>query len=388
MFMSERAVDGMVLHLRGSGWALDASLEKLREVVIQRKPVHNFTLTDFDFDVTVASIVIRVLQVNASFMESLTLHDCTGNTELVVAVAMTMDCLEKMVVSIGRLAPAASTPLMHALGVGLQISPSLKELVIQSGSNVFFTLDPEAAESLEVGLGNARLGAVDSKLERFTLKCCRFAEPSAVRSLASGLQHNRGLRHVNLQSCYTNNGHPLDDASLSRIIQALEHNPNLSSLNVSGNKCLQESVAALAQLMIRTPLERLNLSSQVIETDYNEYLDVSLLVGALARTTTLKSLDLRFNKLGDEAMAYLAAALAQNRSLEYLGLASNKIQNTGISIVASKIAEMKGLRHLVLTNNPFDDTATLELAEALDASGNWTLEAVECGGPGRKIKHD
>ena len=372
------------LQLSGAGWALESSLMTLREVVTKKKRIRQFSFADFDVDVTTAALFIQALQVSASVVTSLSLNECTGHVELVVTAAMALNRLEKLSVSVGRLAPAASTPVMHSIGVGLQISSSLKELAIQSGSNVFFTLSPEAADSLEEALScnHTEIGSTASKLERFTLKSCRFGEPCAVRSVARGLKNCRSLRHVNLQSCYTNNGHPLDDVSLSRMIQALEHNTLLESLDISGNKCLDRGMDALANLIIRTRIERLNVSNQIIEADYDEKMNVSLLVRAIARTTTLESLELRFNKLGNEDMAYLVAGLCQNRSIRSLGLASNKIKNAGISILASRIADMKGLQRLVLTNNQFDSKASLELANALNKSHNWVLESVECG-PGK-----
>ena len=380
------------LQLSGSSWALESSLATLRDVLTKKKKFRHFSFTDFDVDVTTAALFIQVLNINSPVVKSLSLNECTGHVELVVTAAMAMNQLEKFSVSVGRLAPAASTPVMHALGVGLQISSSLKELVIQSGSNVFFTLSPEAADSLEEALSSYHTTADTSasKLERFTLKSCRFGEPSAVRSVARGLKNCRSLRHVNLQSCYTNNGHPLDDFSLSKMIQSLEHITSLESLDISGNKCLDAGMDALANLIIRTKIRRLNVSNQIIEVDYDEKMNVSLLVRALARTDTLQTLELRFNKLCNEDMAYLVSGLSHNRSIHTLGLASNKIKNAGISILASKIAEMKGLKRIMLTNNQFDEKATSELANALHKSHNWTLESVECG-PGKvndaKLQH-
>jgi Ran GTPase-activating protein (RanGAP) involved in mRNA processing and transport len=193
--------------------------------------------------------------------------------------------------------------------------------------------------------------------------------------MARGLRDNGNLRTVRLRYCFAANGNALDDDTLAELIQSLEYNLRLQTLDVSGNKCLVSGIAAIATVLDRTKLERLNLSSQCIQS--NESLNVSLLVAALARTTTLQTIDFRFNKLIDQDMAYLAASLSHNTSIQFLGLASNNITNTGLSILASRIPLMRGLKHIVLTNNLFDAYGADELAQALELN-YWSLERVDC----------
>jgi hypothetical protein len=139
--------------------------------------ITSLELRDYDLDASAAAAIVQLLRRNASHVKCLKLHQCTGHTDIVLTVAMTLinTTMEFCCISIGRLATAASSPCVHAIGVGLQINSSLKELVLQSGSNVFFTLSEEAASSLEHGL------AGNSTLETLDLKCCRFATGRAVR---------------------------------------------------------------------------------------------------------------------------------------------------------------------------------------------------------------
>lgn len=356
------------LELSGESWALDTSVNELFDAASAENDVQSLKLTDFDIDTTIAASIIQVLRKHGSHMSDLLLHECTGHVDIVVTVALTSTHLNFLLISIGRLATVAFSPCAHALGVGLQINSNLKKLVLQSGSNVFFTLSAEAAISLEQGL------AGNSTLETLYIQSCRFGDSSAVRSLARGLRSHRCLKDVRFRSCFVANGHALDDDSLAELIRALEHNPQLVSLDVSGNKCLHRGIAALATLLDRTRLKILNLSCQCI--DHNEFMNLSLLVAALGRTSTLESIELRFNKLEDQDMAYLAAALSHNTSIKFVDLASNKITNIGISILASRVPVMKGLLHLVLTNNSFDEKGALEFARALEL--NRTLQTVEC----------
>jgi hypothetical protein len=380
------------LELSGASWALEASIRELREASAcpkKNKSVDKLKLTDFDIDTTLAATIIQVLRKHNNHKNNedgdcddhcgvteLSLEECSGHVDIVVTAALTssssLSGMESLSLSIGRLATAAFTPCAHALGVGLQLNTSLQKLVIQSGSNVFFTLSSEAATSLEQGLiGN-------STLRTLHIQSCRFVESNSVRSLARGLRGHRFLKHVTLRSCFVANGRALEDVYMAELIRALEHNTDLISLDISGNKCLHHGIAALSSLLDRTRLKTLDLSCQcIMDQQEDEFMNLSLLVAALGRTSTLESIELRFNKLNDQDMAYLAAALTHNTSIQYVGLASNKITNTGISILASRIPLMKGLKELVLTNiNAFDQKGMLELARALEL--NWTVQRVEC----------
>jgi hypothetical protein len=75
--------------------------------------------------------------------------------------------------------------------------------------------------------------------------------------------------------------------------------------------------------------------------------------------------ELRYNKIEDRDVPYLAAVLSHNTSIRHLGLEGNRITDTGVSILASRIPAMKGLESLILRNNPLGQNAALELAEAL-----------------------
>ena len=346
-----------VMKISGVSWALESSLYELdRAIISWHRPLHTLHLYDLDLDVRETTAVIKVLRRHAASLENLSLQECTGHVDMVLTVAMTIS-LQTCSIAIGGIAPTASSRCLHALGVGLQLTSTLETLILESGSNEFFTANVNAMRSLEQGLEN------NASLTKFCLKGCRFAEPSVVLALAQGLRGHGNLQEVKLRRCFKANGHSLDDEGLSILIQALEHNTQLTHLNVSENKCLDRGISALATLMDRTQLQTLDLSCQIVDRD-TESMNLANLVGALGRTNTLQRLVLRFNHLDDHHVAFLAAALMHNTSIRFVGLEGNHITNTGISILASRIPMMKSLTHLVLTNNPFDDGS--ELAEAME----------------------
>lgn len=345
------------MQLSGVSWAFESSMYELdRAIVRGHRPLHTLQLNDLDFDVRATTAVIQVLRHHAASMKKLSLEECTGHVDMVLTVAMTIS-LQTCSIAIGGMTPTASSRCLHALGVGLQLTSTLETLMLKSGSNEFFTVNVDAMRSLEQGLEN------NASLTKFYLKGCRFTEPSAILALAQGLRGHGKLQEVKLQQCFKANGYSLDDEGLSVLIQALEHNTQLTYLNVSGNKCLDRGILALGTLMDRTRLQTLDLSCQIVDRE-RESMNLANLVGALGRTNTLQRLDLRFNHLDDHHVAFLAAALMHNTSIRFVGLASNHITNTGLSILASRIPMMKSLTHLELFNNPFDDG--LELAQAME----------------------
>jgi hypothetical protein len=315
--------------------------------------------------------MVNIIQKGRRDIKDLAFEECTGHVAIVVTVALTLttalDCLS---ISLGNLATAAFTPIAHSLGVGLQTkNSSIRTLQLKSGSNVYFTLSADAGKSLEQGMiGNMTL-------ERFHMEGCRFAENSAVLAISRGLRQLRTLKDARFSSCFAHNGHPLDDDSVAHLVRSLEHNSQLESLNLSRNKCLQRGISALATLLDCTNIKHVDLSCQCMSQD--ESMDLSLLVGALGRTSSLESLELQFNKLSsDHDMAFIAAALTHNTSIRYIGLANNKITNSGMDILCSRIPMMNTLESIDLSNNSFDEEGAEKLATAMKE--NFTISKIRC----------
>lgn len=394
------------LELNGAIWALDSSMHDLNKASKSSDKRHSessspaslvsLKLEEFDLDTVVAAKTIQLFQRHSNTLQHLILYECTGHVDLVLTVALTaLPKLTSLRIATGRISTAAFDPCANALGVGLQGNRSLRQLTLQSGSNVFFTLSTEAAECLADGL--ARNGI----LEQLDLVGCRFDDVSTLSCLSRGIKKHCYLKRFQIKSCFQSNGHALEDVALADMVLALgHHNGQLQLLDLTGNQCISAGIIAVSTLLDQTKLETLNLSCQCIMTnptsrgvadDEDESeggeslstsfnMDLSLLVAALGRTNTLVQLELRCNQLIDSDMAYLAAALTYNTSIRYLGLASNRISNVGLSILSSRIPDMRGLKHLVLTNNQYDSDGIAELALAM--KHNMTLERVEldtCG---------
>ena len=349
-------------------------------------------LENFELENASAARIVQLLKMNSQTLERCCIFECTGHVDLVLTVALTtLPKLKTLSIVVGRMSPTDFDPCASALGVCLQSNVSLRQLSLKAGSNVFFTLSTSAARSLAHGLSQ------NSMLECFDLIGCRFEETSTLPSLARGLRRNCLLEQVRIQNCFQSNGHVIGDTALAELLFAIgEHNRRLQVLDLRGNQCVSAAIIAVAKLLYRTSLQRLNLSSQCVRTLSNDqnadddysypgqqsiHMDVSLLVAALSRTNTLRELDLRYNCLDDSDVAYLCAALKHNVSIRWLRLANNQISNVGISIMAAEISEFQGLRKIDLTNNRYGVEGMVQLASAMQANEcveSMQLDRVEC----------
>jgi hypothetical protein len=349
---------GNVKAFSGLPWCLEDSLKELRQAASPDAiKIHRLNFSEFDIETKVAASIVKVLRRHESSITDLSFADCTGHVDIIITVAMTIAHLESLKLSNSTLSNCA-----HSLGIGLLINSNLRSLMLDSGSSVFFTLTAESAVSLEKGLSGSK------SLETVHFRNCRFGDRAAIRSMCIGLQHNKTLRNVTLKSCFAANGQALPDENLASLLNALQYNPSLRSLDISGNKCLRHGMNSVATLLEKTQLRILDLSCQVI--DEGEFVSMASIVAVLGSTRSLESIELRFNKLDDRDVPYLAAALSYNTSIKYVGLANNRITNTGLSILASKIPSMKGLEHLVLNGNQFDEDGTTELAKSLESNSS------------------
>ena len=302
-----------------------------------------------------AATIIHIFR-NNEFKEVL-FERCTGHLSAILSVVLACTTLESLSILIGSSNSTAFEPLAHSLGVGLLTNSKLKKLRLGTSNCSFFTLTSCAARSLEEGLcGNKTLSSLH-------IDNCRFADRCALRIFAEAFRGS--LRDVRIASCYEPNGQILEDPSIAHLIHALKNSTELEQLDISHNKCLDMGMIALASLLDKTRLRKLNVSSQ--EMDRNEFMNTFHLVGALGRTSSLESLQLQSNNLSsDYDMANIAAVLSHNTSIKHIDLTYNNIRSSAMTILASRIPSMKVLEHLLIDGNGgFDDETSMSLVKAM-----------------------
>ncbi|KAJ0397001.1 hypothetical protein P43SY_007240 [Pythium insidiosum] len=102
-----------------------------------------------------------------------------------------------------------------------------------------------------------------------------------------------------------------------------------------------------------------------------------LLGMVLSSNTTLRTLDLGFNRITDRGATLLAAALEHNRTLESLYLSGNNIGPIGVAALANALRKNSTLRSLHLSGNNIGEDGARELALGLQA--NTGLRALYIG---------
>ncbi|XP_067041353.1 protein NLRC3-like [Acropora muricata] len=145
------------------------------------------------------------------------------------------------------------------------------------------------------------------------------------------------------------------------LSQALRVNTSLSSLDLARNSIGNEGANSLAQaLRVNTSLSSLALAFNSIGNE-----GANSLAQALRVNTSLSSLKLTWNSIGYEGANSLAQALRLNTSLSSLDLSWNSIGYEGTNSLAQALRVNTSLSSLDLTDSSIDYEGANSLAQAL-----------------------
>ena len=148
---------------------------------------------------------------------------------------------------------------------------------------------------------------------------------------------------------------------IEMFYQALRVNTSLSSLDLSCNFIGDEGANSLAQaLRVNTSLSSLDLSCNSIGDE-----GANSLAQVLRVNTSLFSLRLQNNSVGPEGVNSLSQALKVNTSLSSLDLNDNSIGDEGANSLAQALRVNTSLSSLDLTRNSIGDEGANSLAQAL-----------------------
>ena len=201
------------------------------------------------------------------------------------------------------------------------------------------------------------------------------------------------LEHIELTNCY------IRPVGARHLAQALCVNTSVKTLRLSRNPLLgAEGTKALAEMLggngaessgtVNTTLEHVDLSNCSIERVRAQHLAQALRVN-----TSVKTLTLSDNPLGDEGARALAEMLGGNgaessgtvnTTLEHVDLSDCNIQPVGAQHLAQALCVNTSVKTLDLSLNPLRDEGAKALAEMLGGNGaessgtvNTTLEHVD-----------
>ena len=132
-----------------------------------------------------------------------------------------------------------------------------------------------------------------------------------------------------------------DGHLLHLVVEAVEMNPHVTSLDLSFCDVGDSQVAVLAGLIASAPhLRALKLPNNLIAKN------LSPLTNLLAYNTTLTLLDLRDNSIGLSGAKLIADMLRQNEHLAVLDLSGNNLTEQGVKIITEAVKMNENLQQL------------------------------------------
>ncbi|XP_068756016.1 NLR family CARD domain-containing protein 3-like, partial [Montipora capricornis] len=155
---------------------------------------------------------------------------------------------------------------------------------------------------------------------------------------------------------------------IAAFSQAVAVNTSLTTLDLSYNSIGDEGATSLSQaLAVNTSLTTLDLSRNSIGDE-----GATSLSQALAVNTSLTTLDLSCNSIGAEGATSLSQALAVNTSLTTLHLSHNSIGDAGATSLSQALAVNTSLTILALSGNSIGDEGAPSLSQALAVNTSLT----------------
>jgi hypothetical protein len=167
----------------------------------------------------------------------------------------------------------------------------------------------------------------------------------------------KSLTHLNLSWCWRNE----EFGQGNFFLDGLTKCTSLVSLKLTGNGIGDKNMESLAVALAQCPaLTHLALNANRITP-----LGVPSLARILVQNKSLSHLDVGSNYIRDEGLEHLAHALGQCKTLAHLKLSDNELGPSGAEHLAAVLWQCPLLAHLNLSSNEIDDEGTQKLAEVL-----------------------
>ena len=164
----------------------------------------------------------------------------------------------------------------------------------------------------------------------------------------------------------------IEDSRAASLASAIETNRHLKHLDLHQNDICALGASHLAVMLRLDSLVSLNLESNNIEDD-----GASCIAAALVENRSLTRLHLDFTRIGDEGATHLARSLQHNRHLSHLGLDGNGLGDAAAFDLANALSSNCSLQHLDLNSNLIRDAGGVYLAEALARNASLKSLSIE-----------
>ena len=173
-----------------------------------------------------------------------------------------------------------------------------------------------------------------------------------VHAISEALAQNQSLHTLMLEDCQTQN--PPQEQSTRAIARMLEANSTLKHLYL-GKHSLRDSDL---QLLVDYGLAN-NSTLELLDLRANRLSGMcrSSLARLLAEASSITSINLSCNRIGDEGCSALAEGL-QSSSVEELDVRSCNISDTGLARLAQALLHVPAMRKVWIWDNAFGSEAS------------------------------
>jgi Ran GTPase-activating protein (RanGAP) involved in mRNA processing and transport len=193
--------------------------------------------------------------------------------------------------------------------------------------------------------------------------------------ILQGLLENTTLLTLELCSNY------IQSLVVGTLTQVLAVNTSLTDIKLGGN-CISAGIDKIAAVLQRnTTLKTLDLSSNYVGNFYppryhrgilqSNIVNQNALAHMLKVNTSLTSLDLSYNKIDDIGAQLLARAMLANHTLQHLMLAGNGITQLSFKSIMHLLRVNRSLQTFDLQNNTMGKAVDHSIASKLDSRSRY-----------------
>lgn len=264
--------------------------------------------------------------------------------------------------SAGRVPVCIDSPRAELMADVLRVNATLETLMLRN-----MGITGSAMRHLALGLrGNKRLHTID--FSRNPIGDVGSAH------LASALRASRAVLKLFLQSC------SIQELGIEHLVSAMKDVHTVQSLVLSFNTVGCNGAQMIGKLLADEDCVLKELSLEYADLGDMGFRDMGTwkMLDGLRNNTSLTSLFLRGNPLGDGLAEHFGDILSENVALEYLDLSDTGMESIGLRLLACGCMHNATLDTLILNDNDFGDEASMFTLKHLVGADNLKLLKMNC----------
>ena len=326
-------------HLQESGIASIAkglqNISTLTKLCINN---NDFTLKAVDYTAGVISCKTQLKE-----------FDVSGNRLGIVTIAKALQSvvtLTKLNISNCNITCTA----VNAIAVAITCNTHLQEFVI-SGNRL------EVRDTTKISKSLQRI----SRLTKLYIANTNISD-GAADDIAAAVSCNIYLQEFDI------GGNNLQASGTTKIAKGLQKISTLTKLYINYNKISYEAADDIAAAISSNAIQILDVGGNYLETT-----GITTIAKSLQSICTLTYLNIRRNKITDEATDAIAAAISCNPYLEEFDIAYNEVQGRGAIKLAKSFQQISTLKKLFMNNNKITDEASRDIAAAIKCNPHLNI---------------